>query len=50
MQKGMDLGMPMTQAERAGMLQVVMTLRHKTDLSKDDNFFRDIQRQCLPVQ
>src|SRR5258707_8228540 len=48
MKKGLDLGMPMKEAEGASMLQMGMLLMQKNDLKQAESYIRQALRKGLP--
>src|SRR5215831_7222791 len=48
MKKGLDLGMPMKEAEGASMLQMGMLAMQKNDLKQAENYIRGALRKGLP--
>ncbi|HTL10554.1 MAG TPA: hypothetical protein VL307_19905 [Chitinophagaceae bacterium] len=48
MQKGLDLGMPMKEAEGASLLQMGMLSMQKNDIKKAESFIRSAIRKGLP--
>ena len=48
MQKGLDLGMPMKEAEGASLLQMGMLSMQKNDIRKAEGFIRSAIRKGLP--
>lgn len=48
MKKGLDLGMPMKEAEGASLLQMGMLALQKNDLRKGENYIREALRKGLP--
>ena len=48
MKKGLDLGMPMKEAEGASMLQMGMLSMQKNDLSKAESYIRGALQKGLP--
>jgi tetratricopeptide (TPR) repeat protein len=48
MKKGLDLGMPMKEAEGASMLQMGMLMMQKNDLKQAENYIRGAIRKGLP--
>lgn len=48
MKKGLDLGMPMKEAEGASLLQMGMLSLQKNDLRKGENYIREALRKGLP--
>jgi hypothetical protein len=48
MKKGLDLGMPMKEAEGASLLQMGMLSLQKNDLKKGENYIREALRKGLP--
>ncbi len=48
MKKGLDLGMPMKEAEGASMLQMGMLMMQKNDLKQAESYIRGAIRKGLP--
>jgi tetratricopeptide (TPR) repeat protein len=48
MKKGLDLGMPMKEAEGASMLQMGMLMMQKNDLKQAESYIRGALRKGLP--
>jgi tetratricopeptide (TPR) repeat protein len=48
MKKGLDLGMPMKEAEGASLLQMGMLALQKNDLKKGEGYIREALRKGLP--
>jgi Tfp pilus assembly protein PilF len=48
MKKGLDLGMPMKEAEGASMLQMGMLAMQKNDLKQAESYIRQAIRKGLP--
>jgi tetratricopeptide (TPR) repeat protein len=48
MKKGLDLGMPMKEAEGASLLQMGMLSLQKNDMRKGENYIREALRKGLP--
>jgi tetratricopeptide (TPR) repeat protein len=48
MKKGLDLGMPMKEAEGASLLQMGMLSLQKNDLKKGESYIREALRKGLP--
>jgi tetratricopeptide (TPR) repeat protein len=48
MKKGLDLGMPMKEAEGASLLQMGMIALQKNDLKAGENYIRSAIRKGLP--
>ena len=48
MKKGLDLGMPMKEAEGASMLQMGMLAMQKNDLRQAESYIRQALRKGLP--
>jgi tetratricopeptide (TPR) repeat protein len=48
MKKGLDLGMPMKEAEGQGLLQMGMLAMQKNDLRQAENYIRSALRKGLP--
>ncbi len=48
MKKGLDLGMPMKEAEGASLLQMGMLLMQKNDLKQGESYIRQAIRKGLP--
>jgi len=48
MKKGLDLGMPMKEAEGASLLQLGMVAMQKNDLRQAENYIRSAIRKGLP--
>lgn len=48
MKKGLDLGMPMKEAEGASMLQMGMLMMQKNDLKQAESYIRAALRKGLP--
>jgi tetratricopeptide (TPR) repeat protein len=48
MRKGLDLGMPMKEAEGASLLQMGMLLMQKNDLKQAESYIRQALRKGLP--
>jgi tetratricopeptide (TPR) repeat protein len=48
MKKGLDLGMPMKEAEGASLLQMGMLAMQKNDLKQAENYIRSAIRKGLP--
>ena len=48
MKKGLDLGMPMKEAEGASLLQMGMLAMQKNDLKKAESYIREALRKGLP--
>ena len=48
MKKGLDLGMPMKEAEGASLLQMGMLAMHKNDLRQAEKYIREALRKGLP--
>jgi Tfp pilus assembly protein PilF len=48
MKKGLDLGMPMKEAEGASLLQMGMLSMQKNDIRQAENYIRSALRKGLP--
>ena len=48
MRKGLDLGMPMKEAEGASLLQMGMLMMQKNDLKQGESYIRQALRKGLP--
>ena len=50
MKKGLDLGMPMKEAEGASMLQMGMLAMQKNDLRQAESYIRQALRKGFPIK